>query len=232
MLNSRGHHSPDLFAHQDFQGLKFALNCKAVRIKHAPNYVMLLYSQNTSQTYSSLIPLSDPRALSGVHQQAGLGLLVLEIQLKLLAFLIRTTELLIHDLLNSPPLSPPTARHVILSPTLSVDSVEWPSVAQATAQSPYRVLVQFNFPRLQSLVSAKRTDAEDHIYALREDPGYFFDTVKDYSENQPEHILLSTAVNILNLGNLPSGIEWSPGSLGMHTGISSYGTLPPKISRT
>ena len=201
LLNSRGHHSPDVFAQQDFQGLKFALNSKAVRIKHVPNHVMLLCGQNTPQKYGSLIPLSDPRALSGVHQQVGFGLLVLEIQQKLLSFLVRTTELLVHDLLNSPP--PLTARPIILSPPAAIDSVEWPSVAQAAAQSPYCVPVQFNFPRLQSLVSAKRTDAEDHIYALREDPGYFLDTVKDYSEHQMEHLSLINGGKHPELGKLP-----------------------------
>lgn len=40
--------------------------------------------------------------------------------------------------------------------------------------------------RLQGLVAARRSAAEDHIRSLREDPGYFADAVLDMKENRQE----------------------------------------------
>jgi hypothetical protein len=66
---------------------------------------------------------------------------------------------------------------------------DWPSVAAAIAEAPYRIPSEFDSSRLQRLVSAKRQEAEDHIWSLREDPGYFQDCVYDWSEHRPEQIL-------------------------------------------
>lgn len=42
--------------------------------------------------------------------------------------------------------------------------------------------------RLRSFVSAKRADAEDHIWSLREDPSYFRDTLYEWSEHRQEKL--------------------------------------------
>ena len=62
----------------------------------------------------------------------------------------------------------------------------WASVAAAAAEAPYRVPVQFDFPRLQRLVNARRAEAEDHIWTLREDPGFFQEAVNDWAEHRQE----------------------------------------------
>ena len=49
--------------------------------------------------------------------------------------------------------------------------------------------MQMDFVRLKSLLTAKRAAAEDHIWTLREDPGYFRDVVLDYSEHQSDRLL-------------------------------------------
>lgn len=55
-------------------------------------------------------------------------------------------------------------------------------------EAPYRVPDQFDFARLQSFVSAKRAEAEDHIWSLREDPSYFKDAVFEWSEHRQEKL--------------------------------------------
>jgi hypothetical protein len=62
--------------------------------------------------------------------------------------------------------------------------VGWHSVATMAAEAPYRVPLQFHFSRLQSLVKSKRNEAEDHIWLLREDPGYFRGITREFSEHR------------------------------------------------
>src|SRR5208282_1564577 len=71
---------------------------------------------------------------------------------------------------------------------VSVDT-EWPSIAAAIAETPYRVPLQFDLARVRVLVNAKRLESEDHIWSLREDPGYFQDVVSEWSEHRPERVL-------------------------------------------
>jgi hypothetical protein len=42
---------------------------------------------------------------------------------------------------------------------------------------------------LRVLINAKRLESEDHIWSLREDPGYFQDVVQELSEHRPERAL-------------------------------------------
>ncbi|KAF2828658.1 hypothetical protein CC86DRAFT_196347 [Ophiobolus disseminans] len=62
------------------------------------------------------------------------------------------------------------------------------STANASIQSPYSVPAKFDFGRLHSLVSAQITDLEDHIWTLREDPGYFTETFDAFHEHRLEMI--------------------------------------------
>ena len=54
------------------------------------------------------------------------------------------------------------------------------------AEAPYRVPANINFEQLQAVIAARRSAAEDHIWALREDPGYFRDAVGDDGEHRLE----------------------------------------------
>jgi len=44
---------------------------------------------------------------------------------------------------------------------------EWPSIAAAIAETPYRVPLQFDNERVRILVNAKRLEYEDHIFIAR-----------------------------------------------------------------
>lgn len=83
--------------------------------------------------------------------------------------------------MHYPPLLPPVS-------AVSADT-EWPSIASAIAETPYQVPLQFDIVRVRVLVNAKRLELEDHIWSLREDPGYFQDFVGEWSEHRPERVL-------------------------------------------
>jgi hypothetical protein len=127
------------------------------------------------------------RMMAGLDFHPGRGLLVLELQEKVLSFLHQCAKRILHDLM---PMT--TAQCSSISPPPLVTPVPtdvgWHSVATMSAEAPYRVPIQFDFTRLQSLVKAKRDEAEDHIWLLREDPGYFRDIVGELSEHRPERL--------------------------------------------
>lgn len=62
------------------------------------------------------------------------------------------------------------------------EASEWPTLAAMAAEAPYRVPANINFDQLQAVIAARRSAAEDHIWVLREDPGYFRDAVGDEGE--------------------------------------------------
>jgi hypothetical protein len=153
---------------------------------------MLLNGQTTAETYGQLLDWSrhedaEHLMMIGIGDQPGEGLITLEIQEKILRFLVECAQIIVHDLLSadvttttlSQPLPPP--------PTLNTDT-EWSSVAAAIAEAPYKVPVQLDFSRMRSLITAKRAEAEDHIWSLREDPEYFQDAVVAYSEQRGENL--------------------------------------------
>ena len=127
------------------------------------------------------------KMIYGIGFQAGEGLLVLEVQQKILGFLVRCAENILHDLL---PLKPHGSIHPpLLTPaSITEHNTQWPSVAATLAEAPYRVPVQFDFARVQALFDAKSAEAEDHIWSLREDPGYFQDVVRELGEHRYEHL--------------------------------------------
>lgn len=191
-LNSRGHNKPDEFAYFDSKTHHLGRSTGAIQPAYLHGYTMLLTDQTTPTTYGRLIKWG--RELEGFMQmlygtgfQPGEGLLVLEIQQTLLGFLVRCAESILHDLL---PLQPQNSiPSALLTPaSITQHNTEWPSVAVTVAEAPYRVPVHFDFPRIQSLVDAKFSEAEDHIWSLREDPGYFQDVLREWGEHRHEQL--------------------------------------------
>jgi hypothetical protein len=74
-------------------------------------------------------------------------------------------------------------------PTLLPTETAYPSLATLAADTPYRLPAHLDFRHLRSLASARSSAAKDHIYALREDPGYFSSVIGDYSEHRQETLL-------------------------------------------
>lgn len=66
-------------------------------------------------------------------------------------------------------------------PALSTSETSLALLATVAAEAPYRLPASLNLTRLKAIVAAKRSAAEDHIWSLREDPGYFADVVLETS---------------------------------------------------
>ncbi|KAK2760336.1 hypothetical protein FQN54_002404 [Arachnomyces sp. PD_36] len=192
LLNSRGRNEPPVFAHADHEAAHLGLICAAIRLPFLNEYTMVL-DGDTPESYGRLISWSEDKGsfdlmITGRGFHPGEGLMVLEIQQGIWRFLIACCRNLLLDLSEDTwigdeiPVQPEP-------PALVGDHTEWPSVAAVTAEAPYRLPAHIDFERLRAVVSAKRAAAEDHVWSLREDPGYFADMVSDWSEHRQETLV-------------------------------------------
>ncbi|KAI4181379.1 MAG: hypothetical protein LQ346_006798 [Caloplaca aetnensis] len=153
---------------------------------------MLLAGQNTEKAYGRMISWqNDDEAFQmmsrGTGLQPGEGLQVMEIQQRKLQFLQKCVEVILQDLpLEDPsiPKQPLPAEDLLVS-----RAGEWPSLTQEVEEAPFRVPDPLDIGRLRTFVVARRNEAEDHIWFLREDPSYFQDVVMEWSEHRQEKLL-------------------------------------------
>ena len=196
LLNSRGRHLPEEFAHADLNVFHIGRVSGAIRPIFLNGSTMLLSGQRTAQTYGQLVSWEDHDEAfdwmhSGFQFQPGDGLLVLERQQEILRFLVKCCHLLTQDmpvssLVDTSIAVQPEPEPILPRPT---NEGQYQSLTAVAAEAPYRVPAHLDLQRLQSLVSARRSAAEDHIWALREDPSYFAEVVKDISEHRQETLL-------------------------------------------
>lgn len=74
----------------------------------------------------------------------------------------------------------PTLPHL---PPLKIENSEWRYVHLLVAQAPYTLPQPAGLSKIKELVDTRLLAAKDHIFSLREDPGCFIDSVKDWREH-------------------------------------------------
>lgn len=111
--------------------------------------------------------------------------MILEIQQRILHFLVDCSQTLLHELtpvmLLETPIKP--------EPPSLADTSEYLLLSSVAAEAPYRLPAQVDFLRLRAIVDAQYSSAEDHVHRLREDPGYYAEAVTDWSEHRQEALL-------------------------------------------
>ncbi|KAJ5912994.1 hypothetical protein N7504_001877 [Penicillium tannophilum] len=192
LLNSRGRHPPPSFAGADVQAMHLGFVTKAIVPTFLNQYVMILNGvTHNSSEYGKLVAWSEhPDAfdwMSTLKQfLPGEGLLVLEAQERLLKFLLQCCFQLLHDIPESTLTN--TSFPVLPEPDLKPESeiTGFESLGVMAAESPYRVPAQLNLHHVESLLAARASAAEDHLWALREDPGYFSKTLLEAWDHRQE----------------------------------------------
>ncbi|ESZ94122.1 hypothetical protein SBOR_5476 [Sclerotinia borealis F-4128] len=190
LLDTRGWNHPRCFEHADRQSIQLGITSRTILPVFLPHYTMS-FAGETPETFGCLIPWhswglqTTENVEKGLATLPGMGLLTLEIQQKLVVFLVRLCETILHDLdmtslttLGTLPrdLSPPTEKS------------EWPSLAHLCAEAPYRLPTLLTFDRLKQLVDAKITSVEHYIWDIREDPAAFVDALMDEREHRYESV--------------------------------------------
>ena len=115
---------------------------------------------------------------------------MLEIQQKVLEFLVQCCQLILHDQ-NLIDLAPPTTELRPSSPKIGTDDNEWPSLLSELAEAPYGAPNRPRPARLEIMIAAKRSAAEDHYWLMKEDPGYFEDALNSCAAHNQEMLKLN-----------------------------------------
>jgi hypothetical protein len=113
----------------------------------------------------------------------------MEIKEKILKFIVKCYALTLHEYNESGSLFSDSLPVQEPLPYLTADSPEFQTMISMTIEEQYRRPLDLDFGKLRALINAKRSEAEDHIRALREDPGYFSETIMDWSEHRRERLL-------------------------------------------
>jgi hypothetical protein len=194
LLNARARNHPSYFAAADGEAMHLGkvtqgvvpifLNCYVVTLNG-------LSDRKVDADYGKLVHWDDhPDAFSWMHTRRqflpGEALLILEAQERLMVFLTECCKQILHDIptdsliSDSYPIQPEP-------PSKSENNVTGhTSLAVMAAETPYRLPSSLDISRLVSLLSANAASKEDHIWSLREDPGYFHQCVLEASQHRQE----------------------------------------------
>lgn len=191
LLNSRGRHPPPSFAAADVDAMHLGKVLFAIQPVFLNSYVFILHGAATASEYGRLVAWEDhPDAFDWMISRKqfipGEGLLVLEAQQRLLRFLVKCCRSVLKDIPDAELVSNkfPILPEPRLKTEAEVDGFE--SLAVMAAEAPYRVPQHLDLARVRSLLEAITSAAEDHLWALREDPGYFSESILDYKEHRQE----------------------------------------------
>ena len=210
-MSARGRHQPGEFAAADGEAFHFGITSQAIVPAFLNEHVMMFTGRTEPDTYGQLIPWDDhPDAFDWLHTRKGShpgeGLLILEIQDRVLSFLVRWAQAILHDIGTENII---TEYPVLSEPTPSPGAeAGFASLALVAGEAPYRPPMQLSFERIMILLAAKRDAAADHPWSLREDPGYFAEHMSDCKEHRQE-MLLDTQGNPHPLFKSREDILWT-----------------------
>lgn len=182
-LNSRGRHLPDKFVFGD--QLQAHTGEHSGDTSETNKFKMSLYGHRSPKTYGQLVPRdTGDKVQQELRMDPVAGLQVLEIQERILDFLVKCCRLILHDF-DCDRIDLIEAKS---APPQLVPTEPFSSVTAMAVVAPYRLPQRLDLKRLKMLISARCEEAEEHIWALREDPGYFARAMKEWSEHCPAKI--------------------------------------------
>lgn len=198
LLNARGRHNPCDFAAADGEALRLGRASNAiVPIVVRPNAIilygttMILNGATGPDEYGRLLAWEEhPHAIdwfrSAKQFEPQEGFMILEAQEGLLSFLVDCCKYILHDISEDAIIS--DKYQIKEEPQLKTqaETTGFDSLAVMMAEEPYRVPAHIDIERMESLLAARASAAEDHLWSLREDPGYFSETLWDISEHRVE----------------------------------------------
>lgn len=193
MVNSRARSYPSAFAAADMELWRFGFASGKIRPIFLNEYVMMFTGRDTPETYGQLYSWEDHEdaftwlmSMKGNHP--GEGLMVLEVQEGIYDFLVKCCLDLLSDM------DPVALKegHGPIQPEPALLSAKEPeavdTLATIAAEANYRVPAKLDVEQLKKLVEAQRSVALDHVWSMREDPGYFSDVMKEMMEHRQELI--------------------------------------------
>ncbi|EXJ64357.1 hypothetical protein A1O7_00693 [Cladophialophora yegresii CBS 114405] len=192
-LNSRGRNPPHTFAHVDLDATHVGQTSKMIMPVFLNEYTMYIAGESDPDSYGRLVSWDDDDdAFMLMHNclqfHPGTGLLVLEIQSKIYSFLLECCFQLFHDVPRD-ELASVQLPEQPEPPSIVASGTSYAQLSSVAAEAPYRLPAKLDTHRLVLLVEAKRAAAEDHVWDLREDPGYFASVAVDQAQHRQESLL-------------------------------------------
>lgn len=197
MINARGRRPPHAFASRDLQLSAPKIGMTKWRI--LDGYTMDFDGRTSGpETYGELqegewttsldAMGADPRIAGGAINP-GDGLWILEIQDRLYKFLLDAAQRILHDI----PAGDLTGPEYQIQPEPSLPSANSRedgviSLAITNLEATYSSPGRMDLHRYQSLLTARAHEEEDKLWALREDPGRFTESLVDFIAHRPEYV--------------------------------------------
>jgi len=177
-LHTRGRHQPWKFALVD----RYTNHSKAPLKSHDPiRSRMYLFHRETPEKYGRIFKVREgDTAAMYLEERSELvidgteGLQVLKVQNRILDFLLRCCHLILKD-------QKIEVVDLERTPRKAATPAEWPhscSLTDLALQAPYSLPQNIQLDRLSQLANTRYDSALDHVWALRENPGYFAETSK------------------------------------------------------
>jgi len=187
LLNTRARYLPAVFVYHEIQSCSLGISSNTLVPLTLHGYAMYLEGE-TVESYGKLMAFTEDSHLIGGFQP-GIGLLILEIQQKIMEFLVKWCETLLQQ-----PAQTLIDQFSVPTGTLAPIQIacSWPTIEILARYTPYLAPERTNFSGLKDFLEARYFQAQDHVWALREDPGYFEEVVYQYADHQPEGLLDST----------------------------------------
>ncbi|KAL2752005.1 hypothetical protein ACRALDRAFT_2114393 [Sodiomyces alcalophilus JCM 7366] len=196
MLNARGRHRPDEFAHSDVAAYHVGLVTQSIDRPFLNEYVLMFRGRTDPDTYGQVYHWDDHEdAFFWMHEARGLvpgdGLNCLRIQAKLYDFLIRCCLDILHDIPPGDMVGPnyPVTDEPPRVSATDNDPEAPTSLAVTKFESAYRPPAHLDLDRLETVVAAQVAKLEDDLWSLREDPESFAQTMLEVKEHRQEMLL-------------------------------------------
>ncbi|KAI1454366.1 hypothetical protein F4805DRAFT_324389 [Annulohypoxylon moriforme] len=196
MLHQRSRYPPHKFATHDIGMLNFGMRNGLIGQIELPGYFAVLRDRDSPDTYGKLYSWEEDT--DDVKSEptrgwftAGDSYWAVVVQSQIFWFLNEVCKLILHDM--SPEEIYPAEGGHLLSQTLpdhlSKTCIEGVEILAIKAyEDQYKAPGETEFARCIRLIGAKLAHAEDHLWALREDPGYMIFAARDRMEHMTEMV--------------------------------------------
>lgn len=191
LLNSRARSPPHVFAAADLEAVRVGQLSKAIQGIFLPGHDIIMAGE-TTETYGKICPQTAEENVEAVAKgasfKAGDGMDVLEIQERLLAFLVKCCRPILDDQ------DPGGAEGDLVRSIEKTNMLErgfnsrYEDMSDVTLQAPYIDPRDVDLERLETIIRNRLREAETHFQSLHQDPEYFATTARTWIGHAPEHV--------------------------------------------
>ncbi|OTB08722.1 hypothetical protein M426DRAFT_262182 [Hypoxylon sp. CI-4A] len=194
LLNSRARNPPDDLYFDDWLSLGFAAWTRLIKRTQLPGYFMIFRDSGVPHLYGKIYSTNNGADRAKFDPTREVispcdGLWVLELQYILYRFLVEFCSAILHDIPED---------NLVLEDAESVPEPPLPSskfdtnnvrhLGIAVFEERYRPSLEPDFARVESLLAAKSSAAEDHLRALRVKPNYLLHTAYERAYHMLERL--------------------------------------------